>query len=107
MADASNDRDMQRVRDEVIARLGSRGVRTVAGDSPEDLVELLETVEAFEETVERRGGDLMVDEPVSPGKTPQADDILFVLPVRAGGEAAKAYIARISEATAQADGRAG
>jgi hypothetical protein len=106
MANASNDPELQRVRDEVITRLATRGVRAVAGDSSEDLVELLEAVEAFEETVERRGGDLMVDEPVAPGKTPQPDDILFVLPTRQGNETAKAYIARIVEATADADRRA-
>jgi len=105
MANASNDPEIQRVRDEVITRLTTRGVRTTAGDSSEDLVELLDAVEAFEETVERRGGDLMVDEPVAPGKTPQPDDILFVLPTRQGNETAKAYLARIAEATAEADRR--
>jgi hypothetical protein len=107
MADASNDRELQRVREEVTARLDSRGVRTTAADSPEELVQLLEAVEAFEDAVERHGGDLMVDEPVSRGKAPQPDDILFVLPSRDDGEAAAAYVARIDEATADANRRAG
>lgn len=107
MADAPNDREMQRVRAEVIARLDARGVRTTPTDSPEDLVDLLEAVEAFEEAVERHGGDLMVDEPVSGGKAPQPDDILFVLPAREDAERAAAYVARIDQAAADASRRAG
>lgn len=105
MADASNDREMQRVREEVTARLDSRGVRTSAADSSEELAQLLEAVEAFEEAVERHGGDLMVDEPVAGGKAPQPDDILFVLPARRDGEKGAAYVARIDEATADANRR--
>ena len=105
MADAPNDPVRQRVREEVIARLNSRGVRTDAADSSEDLVRLLDAVEAFEAAVERAGGDLMVDEPVAGQRATQPDDILFVLPPRQGSESARAYLGRIDQARADAEGR--
>ncbi|MEO7966281.1 MAG: hypothetical protein ABIT38_20460, partial [Gemmatimonadaceae bacterium] len=43
-------------------RLTSRGVRLVGGEGANDLVQILDAVERFEISVERRGGDLMVDE---------------------------------------------
>ncbi|HEY4303552.1 MAG TPA: hypothetical protein VGM82_03750 [Gemmatimonadaceae bacterium] len=105
MADAPNDPVTQRVREEVIGRLESRGVHTTSADTSEQLAQLLEAVEDFEATVERHGGDLMVDEPTQGGKATQPDDVLFVLPSRESGEAASAFIARIIEATADADQR--
>lgn len=105
MANTPKDDGTQRVREEVIARLESRGVRTDAADSSEDLAQLLEAVEAFEEAVERGGGDLMVDEPVAGGSTPQPDDLMFVLPRRETGESAAAYVGRIDQARAEADRR--
>jgi hypothetical protein len=103
MADASNDPATQRVREEVVARLEARGVRTSAADTSEDLVRLLDAVEAFEAAVERAGGDLMVDEPVSGRKTTQPDDIAFVLPPREEREAAASYLSRIADATRDAE----
>jgi hypothetical protein len=103
MADAPNDPTLQRAREEVIARLETRGVRTNDADSAEDLVELLDAVEDFEESVERAGGDLMVDEPVSGSKASQPDDLLFVLPPRDDGEAARSYIERIRNAGSEAE----
>jgi hypothetical protein len=44
---------------------------------------------------------------VSPGNTPQPDDILFVLPPRNERETAASYLARINEATADANRRTG
>ncbi len=105
MADAPNDPGTQRVREEVVARLSSRGVRTSASDSAEDLVQLLDAVEAFEAAVERGGGDLMVDEPIADKRPSQPDDILFVLPPRQDSETARAYIGRIERARREAEGR--
>lgn len=81
---------------EVSARLRSRGIMVAAAERPEELVNLLSAVERFEAAVEAHGGDLMVDDL----KSSRPDDRHFVLPVRAAGEAANAYIARIAEATA-------
>jgi hypothetical protein len=94
-----------RVREEVVARLESRGVRTSPADTSEELAELLEAVEEFEEAVERAGGDLMVDEPVPGQRAPQPDDIGFVLPSREKNESAAAFLRRIEQARIDADQR--
>jgi hypothetical protein len=80
---------------EVRARLSGRGVTVTGADHAEDLVELLSAVERFEAAVEAHGGDLMVDDL----KSSEPDDRHFVLPRRGRGEAARAYIGRIDEAT--------
>jgi hypothetical protein len=80
---------------DVAARLRSRGIAVTGSERPEDLVDLLSTVERFEATVEAHGGDLMVDDL----KSSQPDDQHFVVPRREHGETVRAYIARITEAT--------
>src|SRR5213594_666899 len=80
---------------EVAARLRSRGIAVTGAERPEDLVDLLSAVERFEATVEAHGGDLMVDDL----KSAEPDDRHFVVPRRAHGEAVRAYIGRIDEAT--------
>ena len=82
---------------EVTARLRGRGVAVTGLDIPEDLVDLLSAVERFEAAVEAHGGDLMVDDL----KSSQPDDRHFVVPRRGHGEAVRAYIGRIEEATAR------
>ena len=57
-----------------------------------------EAVERFEEAVQSRGGDLMVDEGV-PGKAVQPDDRHFALPRRRAGESVRHYLERLSIAT--------
>lgn len=106
MADTPNDPTMRRAREEIVARLDALGVHTSEKDSAEDLVELLDAVEGFEEAVERGGGDLMVDEPL-PGasKTIQPDDLRFVLPSRKAGEAVRNYIERIQRAESDTERR--
>jgi hypothetical protein len=90
--------DMERATQEVVARLRGRGIDVSERESTEQLVELLDAVEAFERTVENRGGDLMVDEPVR-SKTPtQPDDVAFVLPARNPNEAIGAYTIRVVQA---------
>jgi hypothetical protein len=82
---------------EVTDRLRGRGITVTGADRPEDVADLLSAVERFEAAVEARGGDLMVDDL----KSPQPDDLHFVVPRRERGEAARAYIVRIDEATAK------
>jgi hypothetical protein len=72
-------------------------------DTPDDIVNILESVEGFEEAVRLAGGDLMMDEP-PPGHDPQPDDPRFVLPARRQGEHARLYIGRVAEATRVARG---
>lgn len=82
---------------EVTNRLRGRGITVTGAERSEDLVDLLSAVERFEGAVETHGGDLMVDDL----KSSRPDDRHFVVPRRAQGEAVRAYISRIDEATAQ------
>lgn len=81
---------------EVTARLRRRGVAVTGGETSEELVDLLSALERFEATVEAHGGDLMVDDLNSS----RPDDLHFVVPRRGHGEAVRAYIGRIDDATA-------
>lgn len=92
------ERDTIRVRDEVTGRLRRAGITTTGADSPEELVRLLDAVEEFERTVDNRGGDLMVDEPIGSQAPKQPDDVAFVLPVRDKDEPVEAFIRRIDAA---------
>src|SRR5437588_10209125 len=82
---------------EVAARLRGRGIAGTGAGNSEALVDLLSAVERFEAAVEAHGGDLMVDDL----KSSRPDDRHFVVPRRAQGEALRAYIRRIDEATAK------
>ena len=102
--DDPRDEERRRVADEIAARLRRRGVRLTGSESGEELVNVLEAVERFEATVMRRGGDLMVDEPVSGGdRSPiQPDERAFVLPARRDDETVARFIDRLDEATVKA-----
>src|SRR5262245_21858181 len=78
---AKNESELERVEAQTRGRLESLNVRLDGRESPDELVSLLEAVERFEEAVEARGGDLMVDEPER-GKVLEPDDPAFVLPKR-------------------------
>jgi hypothetical protein len=93
-----DDRDVARVTQDIAARLRQRGVAVHDDESPEEIVRLLEGVEAFERAVESRGGDLMVDEPPAAGAS-QPDDPAFLLPTRAADESASGYLERLGAAT--------
>lgn len=80
---------------ETAARLNGRGIAVTGREDSEDLVDLLTAVERFEEAVEARGGDLMVDDLNSS----QPDDPHFVLPRRKPGESLRDYSGRIEAAT--------
>ena len=78
---------------EVVGRLRTRGIIVAETEPIEDLGDLLEAVERFENVVEALGGDLMVDDL----KSTKPDDRHFVVPRRNKGEGIRAYIGRIDE----------
>jgi hypothetical protein len=90
--------DVARVSQEIAGRLRSRGVDVYDSDSPDEVLQLVETVEEFERTVQSRGGDLMVDEPPTSGEA-QPDDPHFLLPTRAADESVANYLRRLRAAT--------
>lgn len=77
---------------EVTARLRGRGIAVTGAEDGEDLVNLLSAVERFEAAVEAHGA------------SSRPDDLHFVLPRRAPGEAVREYTGRIDEATARLRG---
>ena len=96
-SDSSAD-DRKRIGDEIASRLRRNGVQLTGKESSSELADLEDAVESFERAVERAGGDLMVDEPVSSGKPIAPDDSSFVLPARNASEPVAAYINRIHHA---------
>ena len=104
-ASDSSRNELRRVGSEVASRLRSRGVHLTGREKAEELVQLLEAVDRFETTVERHGGDLMVDEPIDTDPPREPDDRRFVLPRRRDGESVGGFVGRIAEATDRAAGR--
>jgi hypothetical protein len=101
----SSEADRRRIADEIASRLRRRGAQLTGKESSDELADLEEAVEQFERMVERGGGDLMVDEPVS-GDAPIApDEPDFVLPTRKPSESVSEYIDRIHEAGMRAGQR--
>jgi hypothetical protein len=98
----SSDEERRRIAEEIASRLRRNGVQLTGKENSEELVELEEAVEQFERMVERGGGDLMVDEPVSGGSPIAPDEPDFVLPTRKQSESVSAYIKRIHEAASRA-----
>jgi hypothetical protein len=96
--DPHRTEELQRVIQETADRLRQRGVSLTGRESSDELVNLLDAVEEFELAVERRGGDLMMDE-APEGETPQPDDVHFALPRRHGGESVSDYLVRIQQRT--------
>jgi protein-disulfide isomerase len=89
------DTEGTRVAEEIASRLHALGVMLTGDESGEELADLLEAVEYFEEAVESRGGDLMVDEPIGAEPPIQPDAAAFVLPPREVQESVGAYLQRI------------
>ena len=96
--DPQESEERRRVMLETTDRLRQRGVSLTGRESSDELVSLLDAVEEYERAVERRGGDLMMDE-APEGETPQPDDVHFALPRRGPREAASDYLVRIQERT--------
>jgi hypothetical protein len=97
-APRDDDSEIRRVSQAMAGRLRQRGVAVRDDESPDDIVRLLEGVEAFERAVQSRGGDLMVDEPPARGAV-QPDDPEFLLPSRADDETVEQYLERLDTAT--------
>jgi len=96
--DPERREELQRVMLETADRLRQRGVTLTGRESSDELVSLLDAVEEYELAVERRGGDLMMDEPPE-GEAPQPDDVHFALPRRGPRESVSNYLVRIQERT--------
>lgn len=97
-AGSSEPDDLERVSRETADRLTALGIALDGSESSEDLVQVEEAMERFENAVESQGGDLMVDEP-PPGGAPQPDDPHFGLPLRHAHETIAAYLERLARAT--------
>jgi hypothetical protein len=96
----TNPDDLKRASHVSAGRLASLGIHLDGRETPDQLTEMQEAVERFEEAVESRGGDLMMDEGV-PGKPVQPDDRHFALPRRRSGESVSGYTQRLATATAE------
>ena len=94
----SPDDELKRASAQIAGRLRALGVSLTGTERPEDLVQIEEAIEEFEEAVEARGGDLMVDEGPRGGAS-QPDDPDFSLPLRQGNEPIAKYLERIARAT--------
>jgi hypothetical protein len=94
-----DNRDLARVTQELAGRLRARGIAVHDSDSSDEVVRLLEAVEAYERAVETRGGDLMVDEPPARGEA-EPDDPHFLLPKRRADESVAQYLERFAAVTA-------
>jgi hypothetical protein len=80
---------------EVDARLRDLGVVLTGRETSEELVDMLEAIEAFEAMVEAKGGDLFVNSIQSS----QPETPAFVLPRRSAHESPRDYILKVSAAT--------
>jgi hypothetical protein len=87
--------DQRRAVAEAVVRLRSRAIDVGEDERAEDVVRLLEAVEAFERAVQARGGDLMVNTP--PSSRPENPN--FVLPRRRDDETMRDFIERVRRAT--------
>jgi hypothetical protein len=88
--------EQRNARQEAEFRLASRGISTAPEDADDEVADILDTVERFEQEVERQGGDLMVNRI----GVAEPQDPAFVPPVRAPGEAAGSYLRRLEDAIA-------
>jgi hypothetical protein len=96
--DTDGSAELKRVSEETAGRLRALGIVLDGRESSEDLVQLEDAIERFEEAVEAAGGDLMMDEGVG-GPASQPDDPHFALPMRQNHETVGAYLERLSRAT--------
>ena len=90
--------ELARVTDDAQVWLRGRGVQISGDETSDQLADLLSAVEQFEQAVEGRGGDLMVDTAPAPERP---DDRHFVLPMRLEGEGVRDYLDRLGVAAAE------
>lgn len=92
--------DQERAAQVARSRLTTLGIHLTGRESADELAQLQDAVEQFEEAIERRGGDLMVDEGV-PGKLVQPDDPHFAMPRRQADESVASYVQRLERTAAE------
>jgi len=97
-ADARENDEVRRVSGELAGRLAQLGIRVNGTERPEELLDIVEAVDRFEDAVQARGGDLMVDEGPR-GRTMEPDHRHFALPVRREHEPVARYLERLARAT--------
>lgn len=90
--------ERERVTQELAGRLRARGVDVRGTDSSDEVTNMQEAVERFEDRVRALGGDLMVDVPPA-GHEGRPDEPRFQLPLRHEGESADEFTARLAAAT--------
>jgi hypothetical protein len=96
--EARGGEELERVSAEIAGHLAALGISLTGRERPEDLGLLQEAVERFEDAVESRGGDLMMDEGPR-GQTTEPDDPHFKLPRRQLHESVDHYLERLARAT--------
>jgi hypothetical protein len=85
------DEERRRTREELESRLRERRVELTGDESDEDVVQIMNAVEIFEDRLAQLGDDSYVNTLESS----QPDDDELVLPRRLDDESAEAYAARI------------
>ena len=95
---ARDHEDVRRVSTELAGRLERLGIRVSDSERAEDLLAIVDAVERFEDAVQSRGGDLMMDEGPG-GHTTEPDDRHFALPTRRDHESIPHYVERLERAT--------
>lgn len=88
--------EQRKAREESETRLAHRGIEVRPDDAYDDVAELQDTVERFEQEVQRLGGDLMVSHLGSS----RPEDPAFVPPRRDPGESIADYLQRLEDAIA-------
>ena len=83
--------ERRHTRDELEARLRERRIALTGDESDEDVLRIVNAVEAFEGRLAQLGEDSFVNTPESS----QPDDVQLVIPKRNDDERAAAYAARI------------
>jgi uncharacterized FlaG/YvyC family protein len=92
--DPHRQEEQAKARQESEARLGDRGIEVRPRDSYDEVAELQDTIERFEQEVQRLGGDLMVNHLGSS----RPEDPAFVPPARDSDESISAYLRRLEDA---------
>jgi hypothetical protein len=82
------------------ARLHNLGVELAGSETSEEIVQMLDAIERFEQAVTSHGGDLMMDEPPA-GEEAEPDDPDFALPPRTTDLSPTDYIRQVDLATAR------
>lgn len=86
--------EQRKAREESEIRLAHRGIEVRPDDAYDDVAELQDRVERFEQEVQRLGGDLMVNHLGSS----RPEDPAFVPPRREPREGIPAYLGRLEDA---------